>query len=280
MSSPRTDQPVVDSVPALMPQLKRDLARLVAIPSISSAGYPEPSPPLVEAYELVVELLRDAGVLHVGALELPDTAPVVTGEMPAPEGAPTVLLYSHYDVVPAGDESLWSSPPFEPTERDGALFGRGSADSKANIIMHVGALRAWEGSPPVGIKIVIEGQEEVGGGGADDVPAGPARGVRLRRDGDRRHGQRAPGRAHAHRRAARHGDGHDRGDDAGRGEAQRPVRRRRAGRADHAAARALDAARRERRRRRRGPAPRGVGGRVLHRRRVPRARRGAARAAA
>jgi acetylornithine deacetylase/succinyl-diaminopimelate desuccinylase-like protein len=95
----------------------------VAIPSISVAGYPEPSPPLVEAYEFVVELLRDAGVQDLRALELPGTAPVITGEIPAPEGAPTVLLYSHYDVVPAGDESLWSSPPFVPTERDGALFG-------------------------------------------------------------------------------------------------------------------------------------------------------------
>ena len=81
----------------------------------------------------------------LGALELPDTAPVVTGEIPAPPGAPTVLLYSHYDVVPAGDESKWESPPFEATERDGAIFGRGSADSKSNIIMHVGALRAWDG---------------------------------------------------------------------------------------------------------------------------------------
>jgi acetylornithine deacetylase/succinyl-diaminopimelate desuccinylase-like protein len=73
-----------------------------------------------------------------------------------------VLLYGHYDVVPAGDESKWETPAFEPTVRDGAMFGRGSADSKANVIAHVGALRAWEGKPPVGIKLVIEGQEEVG----------------------------------------------------------------------------------------------------------------------
>ncbi len=165
-----TNHSLVDSVPALMPQLQRDLAQLVAIPSISVVGYPEPSPPLVQAYELVVEWLRDAGVQNLVALELPGTAPVITGEIPAPEGAPTVLLYSHYDVVPAGDESLWSSPPFEPTERDGALFGRGSADSKANIISHIGALRAWDGKPPVGIKIVIEGQEEVGGGSLTTYP--------------------------------------------------------------------------------------------------------------
>ena len=108
---------------------------------------------------------------NVAPLELPDTAPAVTGEIPAPPGAPTVLLYSHYDVVPAGDESLWTSPPFVPTERDGALYGRGTSDSKANVISHVGALRAWDGRPPVGIKVIIEGQEEVGGGASTRYPA-------------------------------------------------------------------------------------------------------------
>jgi len=148
---------------ALLPGLKSDLARLISIPSVSAARFPEETrAALLEAYEDVVALFRDAGVQNLAALDLPDTAPVVTGEIPAPEGAPTVLLYGHYDVVPAGDESKWSSPPFEASERDGAIFGRGSADSKSNVIAHVGALRAWEGRPPVGIKLVIEGQEEVG----------------------------------------------------------------------------------------------------------------------
>jgi acetylornithine deacetylase/succinyl-diaminopimelate desuccinylase-like protein len=165
-----TRRRMADSVAGLLPELRYDLERLVAIPSVSSPGYPEPRQPILDAYELVCRLLRDAGVQDVGALELPDTAPVITGEIPAPEGAPTVLLYSHYDVVAAGDESLWSSPPFVATERDGAIFGRGTADSKSNVIAHVGALRAWEGKPPVGIKVVIEGQEEVGGGGLTSYP--------------------------------------------------------------------------------------------------------------
>jgi acetylornithine deacetylase/succinyl-diaminopimelate desuccinylase-like protein len=165
-----TRRRTADTVPGLLPELRYDLERLVAIPSVSSPGYPEPRQPILDAYELVCRLLRDAGVQDVAALELPDTAPVITGEIPAPDGAPTVLLYSHYDVVAAGDESLWSSPPFVATERDGAIFGRGTADSKSNVIAHVGALRAWEGRPPVGIKVVIEGQEEVGGGGLTSYP--------------------------------------------------------------------------------------------------------------
>jgi len=107
--------------------------------------------------------------LHLGAgLPGGDTA-----EIPAPPGAPTVLLYSHYDVVPVGDESKWLSPPFEATERDGAIYGRGAADTKSNILMHVGALRAWEGRPPVGIRIVIEGQEEVGSAFSSFPPTRP-----------------------------------------------------------------------------------------------------------
>lgn len=155
--------PNADTVRSLMAQLRDDLARLVAIPSISAPNYPaETHAVLQEAYDEVTRLFAGAGVRITEPLELPDTAPVVIGEIPAPPGAPTVLLYSHYDVVPVGDESKWDTPPFEATERDGAVYGRGAADTKSNILMHVGALRAWEGRPPVGIKVVIEGMEEVG----------------------------------------------------------------------------------------------------------------------
>jgi hypothetical protein len=113
-----------------MPQLQDDLARLVAIPGISALGFPaETRPALLETRDLVVELLESAGVERLDMLDLPDTAPVVVGEIPPPEGAPTVLLYCHYDVVPVGDESKWESPPFEATEREGAIYGRGAADS-------------------------------------------------------------------------------------------------------------------------------------------------------
>jgi cysteinylglycine-S-conjugate dipeptidase len=150
-----------------MREAKADLMELVAIPSVSVPGRIDES--LLEAHDLVVDLFADAGV-EVGRLDLPDTAPVVVGHIPAPAGAPTVLLYSHYDVVAAGDESLWESPPFQPTERDGAIYGRGAADSKSNIVMHVAALRAWDGRPPVGIKICIEGYEEIGSGALPAYP--------------------------------------------------------------------------------------------------------------
>jgi acetylornithine deacetylase/succinyl-diaminopimelate desuccinylase-like protein len=154
-----------------MPQLKAELVELVAIPSVSETGYPAGSrPALLQARDAVAALFQDAGCERVGSLELPDTAPMVTAEIPAPEGAPTVLLYSHYDVVPTGDLSQWNTPPFEPTERDGAIFGRGAADTKSNIVAHAGALRAWGGRPPVGVKVVIEGMEEVGGGALTTYP--------------------------------------------------------------------------------------------------------------
>lgn len=159
--------PPVDPA-TLMPDLRRELEALVAIPSVSGPGRPDE--PILAACHEVVRLFEGAGA-QVELLELPGTAPIITGGIPAPPGAPTVLLYSHYDVVPAGDEGLWDSPPFVATERDGALYGRGTADTKSNILMHVGALRAWEGRPPVGIKLAIEGNEEIGGAAFTPYPA-------------------------------------------------------------------------------------------------------------
>ena len=170
MAEKSTEQ-LANTVRDLMPRLTSQLCELIAIPSVSSPGYPRSThAALADAEQLVTQLLLEAGCERVERIELPDTAPVVFGEIPAPDGAPTVLLYSHYDVVPAGDESLWETPPFEPTERDGAIYGRGAADTKSNIVAIVGALRAWGGRPPVGVKVVVEGQEEVGGGAFTTYP--------------------------------------------------------------------------------------------------------------
>jgi acetylornithine deacetylase/succinyl-diaminopimelate desuccinylase-like protein len=172
VSQATADARTATTVESLLPQLKDDLAQLVAIPSVSAPGFPdETRPALHDAHDALVELFRDAGVGGLDVLDLPDTAPIIMGELPAPAGAPTVLLYGHYDVVSAGNESEWSSPPFEATERNGAIYGRGTADSKSNLLVHLGALRAWEGRPPVGVKLLLEGQEEVGSPLEDGYPA-------------------------------------------------------------------------------------------------------------
>ncbi|MFG2656625.1 M20/M25/M40 family metallo-hydrolase [Streptomyces sp. NPDC048425] len=161
-------------VDGLMDGLRADLERLAAIPSIAFPGFP--AEPVREAHDLLVGLLKDAGVERVELIDLPDTAPVIFGEIPPPTpGAPTVLLYSHYDVQPAGDEKLWKSPPFEPTPVEGGLRARGIADDKSNVIAHLGMLRAFKGRPPVGVKIVFEGQEEYGSPFDDYPPTDPER---------------------------------------------------------------------------------------------------------
>uniref|UniRef100_A0AAU2UW62 M20/M25/M40 family metallo-hydrolase n=1 Tax=Streptomyces sp. NBC_00003 TaxID=2903608 RepID=A0AAU2UW62_9ACTN len=168
------DQDLRSRVDGLMGGLRADLERLARIPSIAFPGFP--SEPVCQAHDLVVELLRDAGVERIERLDLPGTAPVIYAEIPPPTpGAPMVLLYGHYDVQPPGDESLWRSPPFEPTPVEGGLRARGIADDKSNIIVHLGVLRAYGGRPPTGIKIVIEGQEEYGSAFDDYPPTDPAR---------------------------------------------------------------------------------------------------------
>ena len=128
---------------------------------MSAAGF---DPALVRrcAVSSAVQLER-SGLRGVRLLEVDGAHPAVYGEVPpAVEGAPTVLLYAHYDVQPPGPEELWNTPPFEPVEIDGRLYGRGAADDKSGVVVHTGAVRAYEGRPPVGVKVLLEGEEEIG----------------------------------------------------------------------------------------------------------------------
>jgi cysteinylglycine-S-conjugate dipeptidase len=154
------------TVAGLMPGLRADLERLVRLPSVAFEDFPEE--PVKQAAAAVAELMKKAGLPEVRLVDIPRAPQAVFGARPAQPGAPTVLLYAHYDVQPAGEDSAWTSPPFEPTERAGRLYGRGASDDKSGIIMHTGALLALGADCPVGVKVLIEGQEENGQGGIEE----------------------------------------------------------------------------------------------------------------
>jgi acetylornithine deacetylase/succinyl-diaminopimelate desuccinylase-like protein len=143
----------------IFPGLIEDLKDLVRIQSVSAD--PERLDEVEKSARKTAELLRAEGVgaeivrAHDGA------PPAVIGERKGPGGAPVVLLYAHHDVQPENDPADWDSPPFEPTLRGDRLHGRGAADDKAGVAVHVGALRALGDDLPVTVRFFIEGEEEV-----------------------------------------------------------------------------------------------------------------------
>jgi acetylornithine deacetylase/succinyl-diaminopimelate desuccinylase-like protein len=150
----------------LMPALRSDLEDLVRIESVSAD--PQRAGEVQRSAEAVAELFRAEGFETVEIVSADGGGPAVLGHRPGPEGAPTVLLYAHHDVQPENDHADWDSPPFEPTERNGRLYGRGAADDKAGIVAHLGALRVFGDDLPVTVKVIVEGEEEVG---SDTLPA-------------------------------------------------------------------------------------------------------------
>src|ERR1700716_4287477 len=150
---------LVERVREVLPSVRRDLEDLVRIESVWAD--PDRMTEVHRSADAVAKLLSEAGFGDVQIVS-EGGAPAVIARHPAPPGASTVLLYGHHDVQPDGDHGQWKSPPFEPTERDGRLYGRGSADDKAGIATHLAAFLAHGGAPPVGVTVFVEGGEESG----------------------------------------------------------------------------------------------------------------------
>ncbi|AQT79297.1 dipeptidase [Mycolicibacterium litorale] len=150
---------LVAAVQAVLPSVQADLEDLVRIQSVWAD--PARRDEVHRSAQKVADLLTRAGFDTV-EIVAEGGAPAVIAHHPGPPGAPTVLLYAHHDVQPEGEAAQWDSEPFEPTERNGRLYGRGTADDKAGIATHLAAFRAHDGNPPVGVTVFVEGEEESG----------------------------------------------------------------------------------------------------------------------
>lgn len=149
-----------------------ELKTLLAIPSVSAL--PAHKGDVRACAEWCAAEMRRVGMDNVRLVETPGN-PIVRGDWLGAPGAPTILFYGHYDVQPVDPLNLWESPPFQATVRDGEIYARGAADDKGQVFMHFKAIEAHltqHGRLPVNMKIVIEGEEEVGSEHLDDFVRG------------------------------------------------------------------------------------------------------------
>ena len=158
MSSMRTED-VSQRAAAVMPELMEVLERLVAIPSVAFPGYP--TEPVTEMGHECVRLFREAGCTEAQLMGVQSGYPPVYGVLDGPPGSPVVLLYAHYDVQPAPLEQGWTSDPWTLVlKEDGRYYGRGAADDKGGLVVHLGTLKVLAGDPPCTLILVLEGMEE------------------------------------------------------------------------------------------------------------------------
>jgi len=163
---------VIDFINVNRERYLNELKAFLAIPSISAL--PEHSADVKRCAECCADEMRRIGMNHVRLIETPGF-PVVYGDWLGAEGAPTILFYGHYDVQPVDPLNLWESPPFEATVRDGEIYARGAADDKGQVFMHFKAIEAHlkqNGKLPCNIKVILEGEEEVGSANLDNFVKG------------------------------------------------------------------------------------------------------------
>jgi acetylornithine deacetylase/succinyl-diaminopimelate desuccinylase-like protein len=159
---------VIDFINTHRDRYVDELKQYLAIPSISAL--PQHKADVRRTAEWSAEEMRRIGLQNVRLIETPGF-PVVYGDWLGADGAPTILFYGHYDVQPVDPVDLWESPPFEATVRDGELYARGAADDKGQVFMHFKAIEAHlkqNGRLPVNMKIILEGEEEVGSANLDN----------------------------------------------------------------------------------------------------------------
>jgi acetylornithine deacetylase/succinyl-diaminopimelate desuccinylase-like protein len=149
---------IFSKVKTLMPDIIKDLKTLIEIPSVAFPGYP--SEPVNKMATATIAMLKHYGLQNAHLINITGGYPAIYGEIPAPPNMPTIMLYAHYDVQPANKDDGWKTDPWTPVEKDGRIYGRGATDDKSGIAIIAASIKLFDGNLPIGIKVLIEGEEE------------------------------------------------------------------------------------------------------------------------